>query len=221
MDDAPFLGAHRVHLDADVAIQRLLRGPVGTSRENLSTSLPVSGGIKHNPLAIAQPAESRLKAEQLERVDRLPSFPNQQPIIVLTADHRFDPLVVLPNLDLTVEVKLIENPLDELLNPLRRRLRPISFIAHSAHLIRASDHAAIRAGPPRTGGYSERPARERCVPRPQTVAGRESGRGGPARIARYRRRFFFFGGGGGGLAAAIASGVGSAGAGMNLFSAYC
>src|SRR5258706_2012269 len=129
--DAPFLRAHRVHLDGDAAVQRLLSGSVGPSSKHLSATLPVAGSVEDDPLAVPHPAEGRLEAEQLQRVDRLPPFANQQPVIVLAGDHRLDPVVVLANLNLTIEVKLVQDPLNKLPNPLSRLLRPFRLITHS------------------------------------------------------------------------------------------
>ncbi len=53
--DAPFLGAHRIHLDRDVAVQCLLGSPVGSRGEHLSPPLPVAGNIEHDPLAVPRP----------------------------------------------------------------------------------------------------------------------------------------------------------------------
>src|ERR1044072_879905 len=133
----PFLGAHRVHLDRDVAVQRLLGGAVGACRQHLAPFLPVAGGVEHDPLAVPHAAEGRLEAEQLQRVDRLPALADQQPVVVLAPHDGLDPLVILTNLHLTVQIQLIENPLDKLPDPLSGLLRPIRTVAHARQPIPA------------------------------------------------------------------------------------
>ena len=86
VDDAALLGAHRVHLDDVVAAQRLLGGAVGAALEGLAPALAVAGGVDDDPLALAQAAEGGLVAEQLQGVDRLAAFADQQAVVVLAFD---------------------------------------------------------------------------------------------------------------------------------------
>ncbi len=135
---APFLGAHRVHLDGDIAVQRLLSRPIRPRRKHLTPTLPVARGIEHNPLTIAQPTESGLKAKKLQGIDRLSPFSDQKPKIILTGNDSLNPLLVLPNLNLTIKVKLIEHTLHKLPNPLSGLLRPFGGVTHPTHPIQAS-----------------------------------------------------------------------------------
>ena len=117
--NAPLRGAHRVELDRAVVCKRLLRGAVGACDQQLSALLAIPGRIEHDPLALTHPQEGGLIAEQLQGIDRLASFSNQQAIaLIVTLDHEFNLLVVLMNLNLTLEVKLRKNALYELLRPL-------------------------------------------------------------------------------------------------------
>ena len=86
VDDAALLGAHRVHLDHVVAAQRLLGGAVGAALERLAAALAVAGGVDDDPFALAQAAEGGLVAEQLQGVDRLAAFADQQAVVVLALD---------------------------------------------------------------------------------------------------------------------------------------
>jgi len=131
----PLLGAHRVHLDGLISAQRLLRRPIGTGRKRVPPSLPVPRRVDHNPLAIPQAPERSLVGKQLQRVDRLPPLADQQPVVIAPHNRSSDPIVILDDLNVTVEVQLIENPLDKLPNPLRRHLRPIGNLTHEAQSI--------------------------------------------------------------------------------------
>ena len=133
MDDAALLGAHRVHLDDPVGAQRLLGGAGGAGGEDLAAALAVAGGVEQDPLALADPAEGGLVAEQLQRVDRLAAAADQEPVVVVAADDRFDRLVVLGDLDIALEVELVEDALDELAHPLRRLLRPLPLLTRVIH----------------------------------------------------------------------------------------
>ena len=86
VDDAALLGAHRVHLDHVVVAQRLLGGAVGAALERLAPPLAVAGGVDDDPFALAQAAEGGLVAEQLQGVDRLAPFADQQAVVVLAVD---------------------------------------------------------------------------------------------------------------------------------------
>ena len=86
VDDAALLGAHRVHLDDVVGAQRLLGGAVGAALERLAAALAVAGGVDDDPFALAQAAEGGLVAEQLQGVDRLAPFADQQAVVVLALD---------------------------------------------------------------------------------------------------------------------------------------
>src|SRR5829696_6593205 len=132
VDHAALLGAHLVHLDSAVAVEGTLSGAVGAGDENLPAPLAVAGGVEHDALALAHAAESGLVAEQLQRVDRLPAFADQQAVVVLAADDDVDPIVPLLDLNLTFKVKLVEGLLDQLPDPLRRLRRPfpVSIAAH-------------------------------------------------------------------------------------------
>ena len=59
--DAPFLRAHRVHLDRDIALQRLLGSPIRPRRKHLAPALPVAGSIEHDPLAVPNPRNAAWK----------------------------------------------------------------------------------------------------------------------------------------------------------------
>ena len=123
--DPPFLRAHRVHLDDAIVAQRLLGGPVGAALERLAAPLAVAGGVDDHPLALAQAAEGRLVAEQLQGVDRLPAFADQEAVVVLALDREQDALVVLLDDDLAVEVELVQDALDELLRSLGGVVGPV------------------------------------------------------------------------------------------------
>ncbi len=131
MHDPPFLGAHRVHLDGDVAVQSLLGSTIGAGGEHLPSTLSVARCVEHDPLAVTQATEGGLEAKELERIDRLPALADQQPKVVIAGNDGLNPLIVLPNLNLTIKVKLVENPLNKLPNPLRRLLRPFGGVAHA------------------------------------------------------------------------------------------
>src|SRR5882757_2926554 len=74
VDDATLLGAHRVHFDDVVVGEGLLGGAVGTALARLAAPRAVAGGVDDDAFAVAQAAEGRLVTEQLQGVDRLPSF---------------------------------------------------------------------------------------------------------------------------------------------------
>jgi len=105
------------------------------------------GRVEDDALAIAHAAESGLEAEQLQSVDRLASFADQQAEVVLPGDHRLDPVVVLANLNLTVKVKLVQNPLNQLPNPLSRLLGPFRLITHAPNPIPARVARGGRVSP--------------------------------------------------------------------------
>ena len=110
-----------------------LGGAVGAGDEDLPAALAVAGGVEDDPFALAQAAEGRLVAEQLQGVDRLAALADQQPVVVLAADDGVDPVVVLADLDLTFKVELVEDPLDHLPDPLGRLRRPIPVsLTHAA-----------------------------------------------------------------------------------------
>src|SRR5215218_1402354 len=129
-------GARRVHLDDPVVAQRLLCRPVSAPLERLAAPGPVTGGIDDNPLALAQAAEGSLVAEQLQGVDRLPTFAEQQAVVVLTLDGEQDPLVVFLDRHLTLEVELVEHSLDELLRSLGWVIGPLEALGHGREAIR-------------------------------------------------------------------------------------
>ncbi len=135
----PFLSAHRIHLNSDVALQRLLGGTVRSRGEHITPSLAVARGIEHHPFAVTQAPKGGLKAEQLQRVDRLAAFADQQPKVILAGNDGLDPLIVLPNLNLTIKVKLVQDPLHKLPNPLSRLLRPFRLATHAQHLMPAGE----------------------------------------------------------------------------------
>src|SRR4029077_4041391 len=107
-------------------------GAVRASHQDLATSLAIAGGVEHDAFALTHAAEGGLVAQQLQSVDRLPSFADQQPVVVFPADDRVDPVVVLAHLNLTFKVKLVKDSLDELSDPLGRRFRPLpgSLVSH-------------------------------------------------------------------------------------------
>ncbi len=151
VDDAALLRAHRIQLDALAAAQCLLGSPIGPRRQGFAATLAVTGRVDNNPLALAHPAEGRLVGKQLQRIDRLPALTNQQTVIVVTGNGSCDAVVLLPNLDLTVEVKLIENALDNLPNPLSGLLWPVVSCGHAVQSMHESVGAAgpvIEWGPP-------------------------------------------------------------------------
>src|SRR3954452_24171455 len=115
VNDAAFLRAHRIHLDDAVVGERLLGCPVRPPLERLPAPLPIASCVDDHPFTLADPAEGRLVAEQLQRVDRLTAFADQEPVIVLALDREEDSLVVLLDHDLAVEVELVEYALDQLL----------------------------------------------------------------------------------------------------------
>src|ERR1044072_4073795 len=114
-----------------------LGGAVGPCRHPLAPFLPVAGGVERDPLAVPHAAEGRLEAEQLQRVDRLPALDDQQPVVVLAPHDGLDPLVLLTNPPLPVQIQLIETPLDKLPDPLSGLLRPIRTVAHARQPIPA------------------------------------------------------------------------------------
>ena len=136
MDDAALLGAHRVHLDDVVAAQRLLGGAVGAALEGLAAALAVAGGVDDDPLALAQAAEGGLVAEQLQGVDRLAAFADQEAVVVLALDVTGIRLVVLLDADLAVEVELVEDALDELRDALGGIVGPVGGLGHGRQAIR-------------------------------------------------------------------------------------
>src|SRR4051812_24845274 len=132
VDDAPLLGAHLVHLDGAVALEGPLGSAIGPGDEDLAPALPVARGIEDDPLALAHTPEGSLVAEQLQRVDRLAAFADQEPVVVVAVDDDVDAVVSLADLNLTFKVKLVEALLDELPHSLGRLRRPIPVsIAHS------------------------------------------------------------------------------------------
>ena len=142
MDDPPFLRAHRVHLDDAVVAERLLGGAIGAALQGLPAAGSVPGGIDDHPLALAQAAESGLVAEKLQGVDRLPPFADQEAVIVLPLDREQDPVVVLLNHDLAVEIELVEDSLDELLGALGGIVWPVEALGHGREAIRPPENAA-------------------------------------------------------------------------------
>src|SRR4051794_36984338 len=123
--DPALLGGHLVHLDRAIAVEGLLCSPIGTRDQDLATALAVPGGIHHDAFALPHPAESGLIAEQLQSVDRLPSFADQEAVVVLACNKGLDPVVALADLDVALEVELGEDALDQLTDPVHRLLRPL------------------------------------------------------------------------------------------------
>src|SRR5690349_17428231 len=111
VDDPPFLRAHRIHLDDAVVAERLVGGPIGPALERLAAALAVAGSVDDHALALAQAAEGGLVAEQLQGIDRLPSFADQEAVVVLALDGQQDAVVVLLDHDLAVEIELVEDAL--------------------------------------------------------------------------------------------------------------
>ena len=151
VDDAALLRTHRIQLDALAATQRLLGSPVGPSGQGFAAPLAVAGSVDDDPLALTHAAESRLVGEQLQRVDGLAALADQQPVIVVALNGGSDAVVLHPNLDLTTEVKLIENALNNLPNPLRGLLWPVVSCGHAVQSMHESAGAAgpvIEWGPP-------------------------------------------------------------------------
>ena len=144
VDDAPLLGAHRIELDALAVTQRLLGGPISPGSQSFAATLPVAGRIDDNPLALAYPAKSSLVGKQLQSVDRLPAFADQQAVVVVAGNGSSDPVVLLLDLDLAIEIKLIENTLNNLPNPLRRLLWPV---VSSSHVVQSMRDSLGAAGP--------------------------------------------------------------------------
>ncbi len=134
VDDPPLLCTHRVQLDALAVAKRLLGGTIGSRGQRLTTPLAVSRRVDHNPLSLPQAAKGRLVGEQLQSIDRLAPFADQQPVIVVAINGSSDPVVLLANLDLAIEVKLIENALNNLPNPLRGLLWPVVSSSHACSL---------------------------------------------------------------------------------------
>ena len=95
-------------------LKRLLGGAVGAALEGLAAALAVAGGVDDDPFALAQAAEGGLVAEQLQGVDRLAAFADQEAVVVVALDRDGDAVVVLLDLDLAVEVELVEDALDQL-----------------------------------------------------------------------------------------------------------
>ena len=119
-----------------VAAQRLLGGAVGAALERLAAALAVAGGVDDDPLALPQAAEGGLVAEQLQGVDRLAAFADQQAVVVLALDAWRDPVVVLLDLDVAVEVELIEDALDQLAHALGGLVGPVGGLGHGRQAIR-------------------------------------------------------------------------------------
>ncbi len=80
-------------------------------------ALPVTGGVDHHPLPLLDPAKRRPVAEQLHRVDRLATAPDQK-AHVLPIHPADDPLGVLVDLDLAVDLERVDDPLEDRPHPL-------------------------------------------------------------------------------------------------------
>ena len=113
-------------------LKRLLSRPVCPRGKRLPPPLPIPGSVDNHPLALPHSPEGRLVGDQLQRIDRLPPFADQQPVIVLALNGCRNPPIVLEDLDLPIEVKLVEHLLDKLPNPLGGLRRPIRDLTHSA-----------------------------------------------------------------------------------------
>ena len=99
------------------------------------------------------PAEGRLVAEQLQRVDRLAAAADQQPVVLVADDGRLDALLALIELDLTIEIELVEDALEQHGNPLTRLLRPL-LLGHAPTLNQSCPRTSRRppsASPPGPG----------------------------------------------------------------------
>jgi hypothetical protein len=140
--DAALLGAHRVELNALAVAKRLLGGPIGARGQRFAAPLPVAGRVDDNPLALPHSAKSGLVGKQLQCIDRLPPFPDQQSVVVIATDGSGDPVVLLANLNLATEVKLIENALNNLPNPLSRLPWPVVSSSHAVQSMRDRLEAA-------------------------------------------------------------------------------
>jgi len=106
----------------------------GASLEGLSAPLAIAGGVDDDPLALAQAAKGRLVAEQLQGVDRLAPFADQEAVVVTAPDRDRDPVVVLDNLDLAVEIELVEHALDQLAGAIGRAVWPVGGLGHASRL---------------------------------------------------------------------------------------
>lgn len=135
MNHTPFLSAHRVHLDQAAVRERLLGGPVGPALERLAPPLAVAGRIDDHPFALAETAEGGLVAEELESVDRLPPFADQEAVILLALDREQDPVIVLVDDNLAVEVELVEDSLYEVLGALGGIVGPVIALRHGREAI--------------------------------------------------------------------------------------
>ena len=134
VDDAALLGAHRVHLDDPIVGQRLLGGAIGAALERLAAPVAVARGVDDHAFAVAQAAESGLVAEQLQGIDRLAPFADQEAVVLLADDGHDDPIVVLLDLHVAVEVELIEHSLDQLAGALGGGLGPVGEVRHAPNL---------------------------------------------------------------------------------------
>ena len=114
--------------------ERLLGGAVGAALERLAASLAVAGGVDDDPLALTQAAEGGLVAEQLQGVDRLPAFADQQAVVVLAQNGDRDPLVVLADLDLALEIELVEHALDQIAGAICGAVWPVGGLRHASRL---------------------------------------------------------------------------------------
>ena len=211
------LGAHRIHLNRASPVQSLLRRSVGPRSKGLASALAVSSRIDHNPFPLPQPPESGLVSQKLKRIDRLAPLPDQQPVILVPVDGGRNPIVVLDDLDLPLQIELVQNPLDKLPNPLRRLLRPISFFTHTCTLFQQRTKGEGRASLPAACTFWAPTWRRQQTPSPSKKLSRK----GCPTLPTYRRFFFFRGEGGGGFAALTSAGVGTAGAGIKRWIVYC
>src|SRR6185312_727294 len=134
VDDAALLGAHRIHLHNAAVGQRLLGGAVGAALERLLAPPTVARGIDDHPFAIAQTAEGGLVAEKLQSIDRLAPFADQEAVVVFADDRDDDPVVVLLDLHVAIEIELVEHSLDQLAGALGRRIGPVGQVGHAPRL---------------------------------------------------------------------------------------
>ena len=89
--------------------------------ERLAAPLAVAGGVDGDPLALALAAEGGAVAEQLQGVERLAAAADQDAeVVALALDPAEDPLLVLLDLDLGVEVEGVGDLLEHGGHPARR-----------------------------------------------------------------------------------------------------
>src|SRR5579871_3591906 len=112
--------AHRLERHRPSVVYRRLGRLVGRSSQRRGASLPIAAGVDDQSLAIVASTEGDPIRQVLDGVDGLAVRTDDRPQ-VLAREFRRNPVGVLTDPHLGIDVELVRDPVEQLLNASRRR----------------------------------------------------------------------------------------------------